>query len=368
MMSTITTQLTADGCRARQQRLRQHLADQGLDAALLTNPAHVFYFANDFHSQKTESCLLIPAHGPVALSTSSEADGHLVADKVETYKFDRLCTLRDDQPSAVLEPIAAALSDYKRIGCDEPARPWRLANLDVVDLNDTLYRMRRSKDADELAVIRTAIIGCDAAYDAARGLLAPARPVVTELQVHARMHAAAIEAVGEPIGEFGNDFQSGTPGGPPRQRKVEIGELMILDIGVVLRAYFSDLCRTFAVGNRPSDAQREAARLVVEVLDHVEQTVRPGVSCKAIYEQVHARLDGQHGWIFPHHLGHGIGLSTHEAPRLNPNWDDVFEIGDVFTAEPGLYGDELRGGVRIENDYLVTDEGVKCLSDYPTEL
>ena len=74
-------------------------------------------------------------------------------------------------------------------------------------------------------------------------------------------------------------------------------------------------------------------------------------------------IDGRNGWRFTHHLGHGIGLAPHEAPRLNPHWDDIFQVGDVFTAEPGLYGVDLRAGVRIEQEYLVTEHGVERLSD-----
>jgi Xaa-Pro aminopeptidase len=61
-------------------------------------------------------------------------------------------------------------------------------------------------------------------------------------------------------------------------------------------------------------------------------------------------------------------MSAHETPRLNPHWDDTFEIGDVFTAEPGLYGEDLRAGIRVENDYLVTSSGVERLSHFPPEL
>ena len=69
--------------------------------------------------------------------------------------------------------------------------------------------------------------------------------------------------------------------------------------------------------------------------------------------------------ISPHD---GIGLFPHEGPHLNPQWDDTFEVGDVFTAEPGLYAPDLRGGIRLENDYLVTATGVELLSDFPLEL
>jgi len=71
---------------------------------------------------------------------------------------------------------------------------------------------------------------------------------------------------------------------------------------------------------------------------------------------------------FSHHLGHGIGLYPHEAPHLNPNWDDRFEEGDVFTVEPGLYSDELRGGIRLENNYRVTAGGVELLTEFSLSL
>ena len=69
-----------------------------------------------------------------------------------------------------------------------------------------------------------------------------------------------------------------------------------------------------------------------------------------------------------HHLGHGIGLFPHEAPHLNPNWEDTFQEGEVFACEPGLYAPRFREGIRLENNYLVTKAGVELLSDFPMEL
>ena len=69
-----------------------------------------------------------------------------------------------------------------------------------------------------------------------------------------------------------------------------------------------------------------------------------------------------------HHLGHGVGLQPHEYPHLNPKWDDVLMEGEIFTAEPGQYSDELKAGIRLENDYLVTKDGVESLFKFPLEL
>ena len=357
--------LTRPGCVARQERLRQQLSTLGLDAALLTAPEHVMYFTNHWARAVYAGAVLLPRRGPVVLAAPPGDRGHVVADEVLDYRADRLATLVDDQPSAALEPLVPLLKDHARLGCDDPRRPWRLESNTLDDLNETLSTLRRRKDPDEVDMIRHAISGCDAAYAAARELLEPG---VSEVRVYAAMQAAAVEAVGEPIGEFGNDFQAGTPGGPPRPRGVEAGELMPLDIGVVVRGYHCDLCRTFSVDRNPTPEQKEARRLLMNALEHVEKTAVAGTSCRRLYEEAFTALDGRHGWKFSHHLGHGIGLGAHEAPRLNPNWDDTLEVRDVFTVEPGLYGRDLRGGIRIEQNYLVAESGLERLSHFPTDL
>jgi len=72
--------------------------------------------------------------------------------------------------------------------------------------------------------------------------------------------------------------------------------------------------------------------------------------------------------VFPHHLGHGIGLDAHEVPRLNPEWDDTLQVGDVIAIEPALYATELRSGIRLEQNYLITESGAERLSVFPLDL
>ena len=143
--------------------------------------------------------------------------------------------------------------------------------------------------------------------------------------------------------------------------------MYILDLGPAFRGYFADNARTIAV-SEPTAAQQEAWRKIIDVFEHVERSVRPGKNAKELFDEAQAILDEAPLGVFNHHLGHGIGLFPHEAPHLNPNWNDTFEVGDVFTAEPGLYAAELRAGMRIENDYLVTDDGVELLTKFPLEL
>ena len=95
---------------------------------------------------------------------------------------------------------------------------------------------------------------------------------------------------------------------------------------------------------------------------------KPGVRCRDVFAAVDEHYKSRTGNGLPHHLGHGVGLQPHEFPHLNPKWDDVLMPGEVFTVEPGLYAPELRAGMRIENQYLVTDAGVENLTPFPLEL
>jgi len=202
-------------------------------------------------------------------------------------------------------------------------------------------------------------------YQTAREII---RPGITELEVFCRLHAVAVAKAGEPLTDLGNDFRSNARGGPPRRRPVQSGELMILDLGPAYRGYYADNCRTFAVDGRPTSQQRDARAVIVKVFDLVTEFVRPGASCKDLFTLAKTLLDDYLVDAFPHHLGHGIGLYPHEAPHLNPHWDDRFEHGDVFAVEPGLYHESLRAGIRIEENYLVTADGVEKLTATSTEL
>jgi Xaa-Pro aminopeptidase len=94
----------------------------------------------------------------------------------------------------------------------------------------------------------------------------------------------------------------------------------------------------------------------------------PGASCRELFEEVKELLDGSWPGSFFHHLGHGVGLYPHEQPNLNPHWDHTFAEGDFFTVEPGLYEEELKGGLRLEENYVVVAGGVKKLTWFPLDL
>ena len=361
-------------CRVRQNRLQDVMSTRGIDRVVVVAPEHVQWLTGFRPHRLMTAAACLDADGRCLLAAPNAIPDDAAADEVVTFPAQRLATLRQDQPVAAAEALARATGPVgtQKLGVEGSAlgpalcRSLGVRSVELLsDVEPDLHRLRRKKEADELAMIRHAVTATEAMYAAAREVIAPG---VSELTVFSRLHAAAVEALGEPTTALGNDFCCGEPGGPPRARAIEAGELYILDLGPGYRGYHADNCRTFAVDGSPTDAQQQAWEAIVPVLEHVEATVRTGVSCRELFEEAKRMLDEVRPGGFFHHLGHGIGLYPHEAPHLNPNWDDVFEEGDVFTAEPGLYGDDLRGGIRLEENYVVTATGVEKLTSFPLEL
>jgi Xaa-Pro aminopeptidase len=359
--------MTIDGCRERQMRLRSALSERNLDAALITDRRHVCYFTGYWRHPAFAAAALIPQDGPVTLVAPQELEDRFAADEIRVYESNRCCTLVDDQIGGAVSILTDQLRRYKAIGIDGalPAPLYESRPAGWHDLQHDLWTLRRTKDADEIAVLEHAIRATEAAYAAAYESL---RPGITEVELCAEIIKAATICAGEILGEFGNDFQIGDIGSTPRPRAAQEGEMAILDLSVTYRGYRSDMCRSYVVGREPNAGQRDAYDRIMPVFDLIQANVKPGVSCRAIDREVRDNLDGYRGWKFFHHLGHGTGLSGHEAPRLNPEWDDFFKVGDVFTVEPGLYHPDLRAGMRIEEIYVVTDSGVRQLTRCPTAI
>lgn len=363
--------LDIKACRLRQQRLLEVMQRLDLELVIVTQVEHVQYLAGPRFAWVFSPAAALRADGHVTLVAPNRAPDESAADEVVAYQAQKHSTLRNDQRQASSEVLAGALAGrkYRRVGVEfstfGPHLGQAFGSAQVVDVEAELYTLRRRKDPDELALLRKAIGATGRMYARAREIM---RPGITELEMFNALQAEAVSELGEMLTGTGNDYQCGSRGGPPRAgRAAESGELYILDLGPAYRGYFADNCRTIAVTDA-DERQQQAWSQVCRVFQHVERTVRPGKSCQELFHEVVALLRDSPSGVFDHHLGHGIGLFPHEAPHLNPNWDDVFQEGEVFTVEPGLYAPELRAGMRLENDYLVTGTGVELLSDFPLDL
>ena len=360
-------------CRERQDRLVQTLVSRGLDAAVIGHRQLVYYFANHRPHWLQHAALVVRNDGKSWLITANRGDDKAAADDVRSYEAQWNATQRTNQPGLISEVVGEHLKEQKlkRVGVDASGVSSQVmlssGELAFETLEPEIAWIRRVKYADELALMRVAINCTRAMYDTARAMIEPG---VRELDVYTALFAAAVKEAGEPMSAFlGNDYVCGAGGGTARKDGVaKDGQLYILDLGPSHRGYFADNARTFAVNRNPTDPQLKAWRGVVGIFPMIEKTVKPGVRCQDVARAASAHLEQTTGLKLNHHLGHGVGLEPHEAPHLNLKWDDTFQEGEVFTVEPGVYSPELAGGMRIENQYLVTKTGVENLTPFALEL
>lgn len=352
-------------CRERQFRLIEEMRSLGISKALLTSRENVHWLTGFWAHPLMKTAATLEIDGTCTLFAPNAVPDHYCATEAVVFEASKLCTLRQDQVAA----IAGLIPEFEKVSAtdfsDCPVLYRERMADRVVDLEPAVLKLRRSKDRDEVDMLRHAIGCTHAMYTRAREIITPG---ITELEVYSELYKAGVAAAGEPLTACGNDYQSNNPGGPPRDREAQSGELMILDLGPAYRGYHADNCRTFAVNQSPTDEQLAAFDVIKNAHELVAAEVRPGLSCRELYYKVKALLDDYHQDAFFHHLGHGIGLYPHEAPHLNPDWDESFQEGDVFAVEPGLYTDELHAGIRIEENYLVTANGIEKLTETPIEL
>jgi len=228
-----------------------------------------------------------------------------------------------------------------------------------------LAPLRRSKDADELVLMREAAEAADRVIEAIA-----AGPVIgrTEADVASEVRERLVDE-GHDSAEFAivaSGPNSASPHHGPGERVIRGGEPLLLDIGGRRAGYCSDTTRTFWVaaedGAAPPAGFVEIHRLTEEAQAAARAAVRPGISFAALDAAARDHISaGGHGRSFIHRLGHGIGLEVHEEPYVINGNDDLARLGDTFSIEPGIYL-EGRYGVRIEDVVVVVPDGGQSLN------
>jgi Xaa-Pro aminopeptidase len=227
--------------------------------------------------------------------------------------------------------------------------------------------LRAVKDAVEIDLIRDAArLGSEVMEETIRLI----RPGVTELEV-----AAEIGYRLRRKGASGESFDAIVAAGPrsalpharPTERRIGKNELVVLDLGAILRRYCSDLTRTVYVGKAPSRV-RGWYQAVLEAQAAARDAVKSGAKCGAVDAAARNVLQRKGlGRYFVHSTGHGIGLEIHEDPRIARDQKPSLKAGNVITLEPGVYVEGV-GGIRIEDDVLVTSRGSEVLTTAPREF
>ncbi len=358
-------------CKIRQSRLLEQLQQWKLDAAVITHPRHAYYFCGYWPFWQHSCGFVLLADGSSWLCTANSPAKKAAADEFDCFSANAMGTLRQEQTQLLARKIAEKLASKKveRIGFDSaPAASVLLAaGARGQCIDENLWQLRRAKDPDEVQLMKRAIDCTEAMYRRAVQIIEPG---ISDLTVFSQLQAAAVQRAGEPLSDpLGNDYASGPGGGRPDSPKTaKAGELYVLDLGPAVKGYFADNCRAFSVDHQPTDAQMKAWTVLQGVFPIVEKMARPGARCREIFSAVDDYLKSQIGKGMPHHLGHGVGLQPHEYPHLNPSWDDTLIEGEIFTAEPGIYDPSINAGLRLENQYLVTADGVNNLTPFPMDL
>jgi Xaa-Pro dipeptidase len=223
------------------------------------------------------------------------------------------------------------------------------------------------KDETEIAQMRKAVAITEAALGATLHKVhagMTVREVASELRIE--MLRGGAEALPfEPIVLSGPDTAS--PHGAAGERRVQSGDLLLFDFGVSVGGYASDITRTFAVG-QVSDELRRVYDVVKRANEAGRQAARPGVEIQEVDRAARQVIaDADYGQYFTHRTGHGLGLDTHEPPYACEGDTTLLEPGMTFTVEPGVYLPG-QGGVRVEDDVVITPGGSESLTTFDREL
>ncbi len=213
-------EINTDLCRGRQRRLLDEMATLGLESVIVTQRAHVQWLTGCWFPWLFEPCAALDSAGQcVLVAPSRRMPEAAAADNVVPFEAQWLSTLRNDQRAASSAELLKALPKKpRRLGVEfSSSSPHITLGLDaeLVDIEPILLRLRRRKDADELALIEKAIAGTRAMYARAREIVEPG---VCELEVFNQLQAAAVEEFGEMLTGTGNDYACNQRGGPPRRR------------------------------------------------------------------------------------------------------------------------------------------------------
>lgn len=362
--------------RSRLDRLTASLSNSNLDAVILNpGPTLKYLTGLNFHLMERPVVLFVaPGRDPVLVLPELELP------KVDLFPFKVQGVAYGENPAewddAFTKAVRSLGLDAKRIGV-EP-RQLRLLEFryvragapeaDFPDATDVLAELRLRKDKAEVESMRRAVkIAQDALEETLQRIKTgmTEREVASELVMQLLKHGSESEMPFAPIVSAGPN--SANPHASPTDRKLQAGDLLVVDWGAAYDGYISDLTRTFAVGEVDEEYQK-IHKIVQEANTAGRAAAKPGVPCADVDKAARGVIEkAGYGKYFTHRTGHGIGMEGHEAPYMRGDNMQILEPGMAFTVEPGIYLAN-RNGVRIEDNMVITENGAESLSDMPREI
>ncbi|MDQ0224941.1 M24 family metallopeptidase [Metabacillus niabensis] len=248
-------------------------------------------------------------------------------------------------------------SNYKKV----------LNSVEFIPVSGAVEKLRLIKSPAEIKILKEAAEIADAAY---KHILTFVKPGVREIDVSNELEFfmrknGAVSSSFDIIVASG--YRSALPHGVASEKEIEKGDFVTLDFGAYYKGYCSDITRTFAVG-QPSDELKKIYSIVLEAQLRGMKGIKPGMTGKEA-DALTRDYISEHGYgeYFGHSTGHGLGMEVHEGPALSYRSDTILQPGMVVTVEPGIYIPDL-GGVRIEDDTVITENGNESLTHSSKEL
>ena len=356
-------------------KLLQLAAQQHFDAiAIMPGPNMQYFSGLHFHLSERPAVALFPMKGQPAL----------ICPAFEATKTQRspiawqLFTYVDGQnPLEAFQAACAALQlDRSRLGLE--AYKMRVLELRLFEqaapaltceaADHLIEQLRMLKDADEIAQLRRAVTITEQALDE---VLKVVRVGMTEHAVANELTLALLRGGAEGLA-FDPLIQSGPNTALPHvsasERVIQAGEMLLLDFGITINGYTSDITRTFAIGQPPSAEFQKIYETVKQANAAGRAAAKSGVNGQDVDRATRQVIvEAGYGEYFTHRTGHGLGLEGHEPPYIVEGNTMPLEVGNTFTIEPGIYVPGF-GGVRIEDDMLITSNKAESLTTYDREL
>ncbi len=363
-----------DDLNTRLKKLSTWLREKDFDAAFITMPDNIFYLTG-FRSEPHERLLGLvnfQDEEPLLICPAMEKDDA----KQAGWEYEVIGYNDTENPWEMLEErVKARIGNVKNWVIEREhlnvsrfeELMWRFSGAAFQGAETILNELRLVKDSEEIKLLRKACELADFAVQVGVNEIAEGK---TELDL-----IAAIEYEVKKKGVSGMSFDTmvltganaASPHGTPGMTKIQRGDLVLFDLGVIYEGYCSDITRTVAFGDISAE-QEKIYQTVLQAQEAAVRAVKPGILAKDL--DLTARniiAEAGYGEYFPHRLGHGLGISVHEYPSVTATNELVMKEGMVFTIEPGIYVPGVAG-VRIEDDVFVTEDGAEVLTKYPKTL
>lgn len=349
------------------------LQSEDIDAAFLTSPDTIFY-CTGFKSEPHERLL--------ALIVFQDSDLLLICPQMEVTDAKSACGYAEvigytdiENPwTKIKQAISSRNLTLNKLAIEKEhlnVERYEYIQHDLsahsfVSAEEQIRKLRMIKTESEIVKIREACRLADLAIEIGVHELTEGK---TEMEI-----LATIEYEMKMMGyemSFPTMVLAGanaaSPHGTPGMTKIQRGDLVLFDLGVVYDGYCSDITRTVAFGD-VNDQQAEIYETVLKAQETAVSISKPGISCAEL-DVIAREIITEKGFslYFPHRLGHGLGISVHEYPSITETNPLLLQKGMVYTIEPGIYVPNVAG-VRIEDDVYITDSGCEILTKYPKSI